>query len=301
MALKTFKKTAYCLLALLVFSSSALAEKPSIAILAPSSNQELSTVFELIIDGIKQSTPQFTKDIQLLTDDNQDKIKQWLTSHEFQAVVTIGNKTTDFANTLPITFPVVTTGTLFSNNKSHSGVSLSIADDALKNTLRHYLPHIKKLHIGDEGDNIIWFTTDLSSPQLIRQKIGHEQKSIVQFLWKTINQVDPKTEAVWINNNIEHIFLYKLSERAWERNVTLISNNISHLESGTLLAIYPDFKGMGQRTGELLTTIIKQNKPGSLRLEPLSAIHRGINLRTAQHLGVEIPSAMENDFRVIIK
>lgn len=301
MALKIFKKAICGLLALLAFSSTALAENSPIAILAPSSNQELSSVIELIIDGIKQSTPQLKKNIRLLTDDNPDEITQWLTSHKFLAIVTIGNKTTDLANSLSIPFPIVSTGTLFSDNKSHSGVSLSIADDELKSTLRHYLPHIKKLHIGDEGDNIIWFSTDLDSPQLIRQKIGHKQKSIVPYLWKTINQVDPKTEAVWINNNIEHIFLYKLSERAWERNVTLISNNISHLESGTLLAIYPDFKGMGQRTGKLLTTIIKQNKPDSLRLEPLRAIHRGINLRTAQHLGLEIPSAMENDFRVIIK
>ena len=222
MALKTFKKKAYSLLALLVFSSSVLAEKPPIAILAPSSNQELSNIFELIIDGIKQSTPQFKKEIRFQTDDNQSEIKKWLVSNKFLAVVTIGNKTTDLANSLSIPYPVITTGTLLSDDKSYRGISLSIAEDTLKNTLRLYLPHIKKLHIGDEGDNIIWFSANLGPPQIIRQKIAHEQKSIVQYLWKTINHVNPKTEAVWINNNIEHIFLYKLAERTWEHSITLM-------------------------------------------------------------------------------
>ena len=339
MGLEIFKRTICGILALLLVSPPILAEQRTIAILAPKANQELSNVFELIIDGIKQNTPQFDKEIRLLTDDNPDEIKKWLINNKFLAVVTIGNKTTDFADSLSISVPIITTATLFSaeNNynqtppsitdeKSHNiassitekknrktapisiakdkingGVSLSIAEETLKNTLRLYLPHIKKLYIGDEGGNIIWFSDELSFPQIIKQKISHEQKSIVQYLWKTINQVDPKTEAVWVNNNIEHIFLYKLSERAWERNVTLISNNISHLESGTLLAIYPDFKGMGQRTGDLLTTLIEQKKSRSLTLEPLTTIHRGINLRTAQHLGIAIPSAIENDFRVIIK
>jgi len=300
MTLKIFKK-AYSLLALLIFSSSVLAEKPPIAILVPSSNHELSAVFELIIDGIKQSTPQFKKNIRLLTDSNQNEIKKWLVSNKFLAVVTIGNKTTDLSYSLPIPYPVITTGTLLSDDKSYRGISLSIAEDTLKKTLHRYLPHIKKLHIGDEGDNIIWFSANLDPPQIIRQKIAHEQKPLVQYLWKTINHVDPKTEAVWINNNIEHIFLYKLAERAWERNVTLISNNTSHLESGTLLAIYPDFKGMGQETGRLLTGIFQKNDPSSLQFEPLRSVHLGINLRTAQHLGVEISSETEDDFKVIIK
>ncbi len=301
MALKTFKQAVCGLLALLIVSFSALAEKPLLAILVPSNNHELSPVFELIIDGIKQSTPQFNKEIQLFTDNNQGEIKQWLTSHKFLALVTIGNKTTDFASSLSIPYPVISTGTLLSDNKSHKGISLSIAEATIKNTLQLYFPHIKKLHIGDEGDNIIWFSASLDPPQIIRPKIAHEQKSIVQYLWKTINQVDPKTEAVWINNNIEHIILYKLAERAWERNVTLISNNTSHLETGTLLAIYPNFKGMGKETGQLLTGIFQKKDPSSLQLHPLTAVHLGINLRTAQHLGVELSSTAKDDFRVIIK
>ena len=58
---------------------------------------------------------------------------------------------------------------------------------------------------------------------------------------------------------------------------------------------------MGQETGRLLTDIFQQNTPSSLQFEPLRSVHRGINLRTAQHLGVEISPATEDDFKVIIK
>ncbi len=301
MALKTFKKLVYGLLAQFLLISFVLAEKPPIAILTPSINQELSDEFELIIDGIKQKTPQFEKKIRSLADNNKDEIKKWLNSNKFLAIVTIGNKTTEFANTLSPPSLIITTGTLLPNDRQHNGVSLSIADDVLKKALRVYLPHIKKLHIGTEGRHIIWFSDNHEAPQIVKHKIGREQKAIVQFLWKTINHVNPKTEAVWVNNNIEHLFLYKLSERAWERNVTLISNDVRHLESGILLAIYPDFERMGQKTGELLTAIIRQQNPEALQLEPLRAIHQGINLRTARHLGIIVSPITESDFRVIIE
>ena len=58
---------------------------------------------------------------------------------------------------------------------------------------------------------------------------------------------------------------------------------------------------MGQETGRLLTGIFQKNDPSSLQFEPLRSVHRGINLRTAQHLGVEISSETEDDFKVIIK
>ena len=401
MALESFKKTACCFLAALFFSFSVFADTLPIAILAPSANfdssahlelsaNQGSSAFDSIIEGIKLSTPELGKEIRLLSGDNQDEIKKWLEGNDFLAVVTIGHKTSVFADSLSIPFPVITTATLLatadyshyngvdnnssSSNNSNSGhrvtsslpdeksqaivspslsdgknlgpvssiprkktskaepgsnfdhssvedehpsgesspsivkeniyggVSLSIAENVLKNALRAYLPHIKTLYVGDEGDNIIWFSDGLDAPQIIRHKIGRSQKSIVQFLWKTINQVDPKTEAVWVNANIEHFYLYKLSERAWERNVTLISNNTVHLESGTLLAVYPDFKGMGQRTGDLLSRLIKhKKKSGAIQFEPLRAVHQGINLRTAQHLGIETSPLTETDFSVIIK
>ncbi len=301
MASKNFKKIVYGLLAQFLLLPSVLAEKPQIAILAPSTNQELSNTFELIIDGIKQKTPQFEKKVRLLSDNNKDEIKQWINSNKFLAIVTIGNKTTELADSLSSPSLIIRTGTLLPNNRHHNGVFLSIADDVLKKTLRLYLPHIKTLHIGTEGRHIIWFTDNQEAPQIVAHKIGSEQKAIVQFLWKTINHANPKTEAVWVNNNIEHLFLYKLSERAWERNVTLISNDVRHLESGILLAIYPDFERTGQKTGELLTAIIKQHNQETLKLEPLRAIHKGINLRAARHLGIIVPPIIENDFRVIIE
>ena len=291
------------ILIFILWSCPVLSENRTIAIVVPSTNQKTSNVYEIIIEGITQKTPQFKKKIFRLTDENRGEVKNGLLLNKsLIAIVTIGNYTSDFVNSFQIKTPIITTGVLFSeDNIQQKGVFLSMDEGAIKKKIRRYLPHIKKIYMGDEAHNIIWFS-DIeiySLPLIQRKKIGSDQKSIVNYLWDAISHADPATEAVWINSKIEHMFLYDLSELAWNKNVALLSNNISHLESGVLLAFYPEFNRIGKRAGEIINRIYDNNHI-SLR-EPLRTINSGINLRTAKHLGIPITPASEKEFGVIIK
>jgi len=298
MEIGNFKRFFYKCIIFFLLSFRVLAEKETIAIVVPSASTPLSGIFDRIIDGVAKSTPQFEKKTLLLNEDSRDSLKKWLVTHKLFAVIAIGDKASLFARSVSINSPIITSGSLLVSNASeHVGVSLSIDEDTLKKKLLFYLPHIKKLHVGDEGGNIIWFSNSVGFPQIVRNKISSDQKTVIKYLWKTINNVDPKTEAVWINSNIEHYFLYKLSERAWERKVTLISNNIDHLESGSLMAFHPDFEAMGERLGAILA----MTESGLPPLEPLRAIEQGVNLRTAKHLDINITPLLEKNFGVIIK
>ena len=299
MAIERFNSLLCRVLILFILSFSAAADDNTFAILSSSGNPALSNIHQIIIEGITQNTPQFDHK-SFVINQNEATIKQGLLTNPPFAVVAIGSEAIALAQSIPITVPLITAATLSTDQDGRAGVSLSLAAEQLKKKIRFYLPHIRKIHIGDEGGQLIWFTADIGSPEFVRQKINNDQKSMVKYLWDTINRVDPKTEAVWINTNIEHIYLYKLSELAWERNVTLISNNVNHLESGSLLAFYPDFKGMGKRLADLLSLISLSHQDPS-QLEPLSAIHQGINLRTAQHLGIQIPPGIKRHFGVVIK
>lgn len=298
MEIGNFKKSLCKLILPLVLTFQALAKHETIAIVVPSALPPISGIFDQIIEGITKSTPKYNKKKLILNEYSRDSLNNWLAINNPIAIIAIGNKAILFARSVSINTLVITSGSLLvSDADKDAGVSLSLAEDTLKKKLSLYLPHIKKLHIGDQGENLIWFSNNIRSPQIERKIIGHNQKSIIKYLWTTINNVDPKTEAVWINNKIEHYFLYKLSERAWERKVTLISNNIEHLESGTLMAFYPDFELMGERLG-VITSMAESGLPP---LEPLKAITQGINMRTAKHLDIHISPSIEKDFGVIIK
>jgi ABC-type uncharacterized transport system substrate-binding protein len=300
MELKSFRGNICQFIIIALFSLPLKAESKKIAIIIPPTASEASNIFNTIIKGLELNTPQFKKETFTLSTEKEALIKSWILDNKPFAIIAIGNAATVFANSLPINTTVITTGTLVTDKSINPGISLSFSETSLKKKLRFYLPHIKKIHIGDEGNNLIWFSNKEDYPEIVRTKIEGNQKSIVKYLWKTINNANPKSEAVWVNANIEHLFLYKLSELAWERNVTLVSNSIDHLDSATLLAFYPDFKGLGKRLGDILTIIVLSNN-GAPPLEPLKAISQGINLRTARHLGVHIPEAIKSDFGVIIK
>jgi len=301
MEIGNFKKSLCKFILPFALSFQALAENETIAIIVPSATTPISGIFDQIIEGITKSTPKYKKQKLILDEDNRGSIKDWLVINKPLAVIAIGDKATRFTQSISINTLIITSGSLLVSDASeYSGISLSIAEDTLKKRLHFYLPHIKKLHVGDEGENLIWFSNITGLPQIVRKKIGQDQKSVIKYLWNIINSIDPKTEAVWINNKIEHYFLYKLSERAWERKVTLISSNIVHLESGSLMAFYPDFKVMGRRLGDILvmTDLSGSELPP---LKPLRAIEQGINLRTAKHLDIHISPVLEKNFGVIIK
>jgi ABC-type uncharacterized transport system substrate-binding protein len=301
MGLESFK-TLLCLVFLCSISSfSAYAENKIIAIIKPSTDLELSRVHQSIIDGIEQSTPKFEKKILILKDDNKKDIVKQLFDKNLFAIIAIGNETTDFMRLTSVSAQIFTIATLLPNDGDNKGVSLSMDQETIKKKIRLYLPHIQKIYIGDKGENIIRFSKDsLNSPKFSRKIIAKDERSIVKHLWQNINDANPKTEAVWINNHIDPLLLYKLLEFAWERNVALISNNITHLEGGSLLALYPDFKGMGERLGEIISGIANKKSHFS-QLETLKAISLGINLRAAKHLGIQISEEQESEFGVIIK
>jgi len=300
MELKSFKAV-LCGISLLLFSLPSLSDAVKnkvVAILYPSTSSETGVIYNQIIKGISTNTDKFFKKKIKITSDNHNEIKQWILDAPPFSIITIGNDAYELARSTTSKIFIFMVGTLITNtNNDKPGVSLSLREDSLKEKIRFYLPSIQKIHILDEGKNTIYFSNSLYRPHFKLKKIIDINES-VKYLWKLINTVDPKIEAVWVNNSIDPEYLHRLAERAWERDVILLSHNPAHLERGVALVFYPDFKSMGERVGQLLKRLQNTRKLGSL--EPLEAINLGINMRTARHLGVS-PLIPKEKFKIILK
>lgn len=270
-------------------------DKKNIAILYPSSSIKTTALYKEIITGIATNTDQFTKTEIKITPSNHSELKHKLRINSFSSIITLGNEALEFALSLRLTTPIITVGVLLNEkNRALKGVSLSLDEDSLKKKLRLYLPKLKTVHIVDKGNNVIFFSSNNKTSFFNRKKTTDTNKTI-KHLWSVINTANPKTEAVWINGSIDPEFVYKLSERAWERNIILLSHNINHLDQGITFVFFPNFKGMGEKSGQLLKQL-KSNK----QLEPLTTIYQGINIRTAKHLGIDTRLS-EKEFKVIVK
>lgn len=267
----------------------------SFVILYPDSSSKIQQIYKNIIKGAKIAQPDGVGKEFKVTNTNKNKIKEWVENNKPTSIIAIGNEVLPFAHTIMKESKLVATGILINQtNFNQAGVSISLQEKKIKNILQKYLPYIKKIYRVETGKNLIYSANNKKPPFFINKEITDDAE-IVKFLWDKINSIDPKKEAVWVDSTIKPEYLSYLSERAWEKNVVLLSNNTSHLEIGVLLAFYPDFEGMGKRVGELLSLT-----PIPRLLEPLTAIKYGVNTRTARNLGVA-KNFPEDDFSVVIK
>ena len=271
----------------------AMAERKSLLVIADD-NPSYTRAYQEIISGLLTNHDFLIQEIAL-TPESHSAINSLLMTNAADLILAIGNEANAVVRAIPTKAKIfsVKTSMLLGHEV---GLSLSLDEAIIQQKLRVYLPHIKQIHIADNGESTLLFIDNQKTPKFIKQTLANDQASLVKYLWQTINTADPKTEAVWINNDIDHFFMYKLSERAWERNVTLISSNLTHLESGILMVFYPNFKMMGKRLGEMMSA--KDNN--SLSLVPINDFNQGINLKAALHLGINIPALTEH-FSVIIK
>ena len=294
MVLKSFKSKAIVIISLAFFCLPIMAKEETVVILHEKTTTETRPIYEQIITGISKKTS-FNQKILQISDNNHDEITQWILKNPFFSVITIGSSALKLIRSInpKIKTPVIATG-IFTKNKSN--LSLSFSEDWLKKRVKTYIPNIKTIHIADDGKNIIDYSNSSSEPRFNRIEKKNEDE-IIKFLWEKINTINSKTEAIWINSSIEQSFVYKLSEKAWERDVILISNNRNHLESGILLVFFPDFKGVGEKIGNQLNRLLLNGK-SKVNFEPLTTIYQGINLRTAKHLSLSISPT---DFQIIIK
>jgi len=291
MGLKTFKWIFVLSIGWLFAVCPAMAER---LLIIADDNPSYTRAYQEIIKGLRTNHDFFVQEITL-TPTSHSAINSLLMTNEADLILAIGNEANAVVRAIPTKAKIfsVKTSMLLGHEV---GLSLSLDETIIQQKLRVYLPHIKQIYIADNGEPTLLFTDNQKTPKFIKQTLANDQASLVKYLWQTINTADPKTEAVWINNDIDHFFMYKLSERAWERNVILISSNLTHLESGILMVFYPNFKMMGKRLGEMMSA--KDNN--SLSLVPINDFNQGINLKAALHLGINIPALTEH-FSVIIK
>jgi len=85
-----------------------------------------------------------------------------------------------------------------------------------------------------------------------------------------------------------------LLQKAWDRDLAIISNKPAHAKRGALFAMYPDNRGLGQELALLLDHVNETAQQSEVL--PLSRLNLAVNLRTAAHLGLNFTLRQQEDF-----
>jgi putative tryptophan/tyrosine transport system substrate-binding protein len=74
-------------------------------------------------------------------------------------------------------------------------------------------------------------------------------------------------------------------KEAWDKNLTVFSSSPNHVKRGALFSLYPDNVAMGRRLAAMA-----RNDAGAPKeaIVPLRDLQTAVNLRTADHLGLDL-------------
>ncbi len=273
-----------------------------VAVIYPDAPSPIKQAMEQIAKGIEGTTKDLSVHYFPVNDaTHKQTIQSQLTKLNPYPIITLGDPSLELAKTLGYEDRLLAAVLRKTSNDTvkHGLLSLALDETVIKKQLRILTPQIKTIHYGNDGRKAIWDSKTPGSdyPHFKTTRINNSQSAIVKYLWETITTADPSREAVWINNYLEPYVLYKLSEKAWERGVLLISNNVTHLNNGVSLVFFINNQSMGERIGELVKVMRKNKLPPPP--EALTAVSRGINVKFARHAGVALPSDLSVYFEVI--
>jgi ABC-type uncharacterized transport system substrate-binding protein len=253
-------------------------------------NQEQATIYEEVISGIRNAVP----NVAVITHDSQqDNLQTLLDANHPASVIALGKQSAAAVRQTTYRNKVVCGLHYFKDDCP--GVSLALAADSITQSLHELLPKAIRLVLVYETGLA---GVDAPRPLAVSHGISIQAMPAADTL-KAINALgnlvehdaQATTDVVAIPPNLPEDILFKVVASAWDRNITLITTNLGHLEHGVLMAFVPDPLAMGKQLGLLAL------KPNA-GWEPAKTGKLALNRLVAKHLGL---SFGENPFFLRIK
>jgi putative ABC transport system substrate-binding protein len=73
------------------------------------------------------------------------------------------------------------------------------------------------------------------------------------------------------------------------------------VRAGAVAALYCDYADIGQQTGEMALRVLRGERPGAIPVAVPRTVSLALNLRSAHHLNLDIPPALEAEAREVIR
>ena len=270
----------------------------AIAVLYPDILQ-FKEVFLDIIRGIESSSRHKMIPYAVTSEFNQDEFLSWIHALNIKVIIAIGNTGTKATEAVKGKIPVINNTFLVPNNENGhiSGISLAVDPAPLFNHLTSLAPGVKRINVVYNPEISGWL---IKIAQLPAKKHGLELiayeavdlKSAARLYSKILEQGIPHEDAIWLPQDKttvnDNVILPMVLKEAWDRSLVVFSSIGAHAKNGVLFSLYPDNYKLGRSLGDMANGYLDINSKPLLRIEPLKDIQIAVNIRTAEHLGLDL-------------
>lgn len=270
-----------------------------IAIVYPDIGEPYGSVFVSIIKGI-ESELDVSPQVLTINPRNLDQIRTELESGKFGACIALGRTTVEQLEALQLDIPLVRGAVLDLNvpktgaNAPH-GISLTPDPAFLLKQLKRLAPQVSRVTVvysDSQGQSLI--DRSMATGQRLGLKVvAHQAEDLLSAaaMYKSIvSDLGPR-DALWIPQDPhavdDKVILPMLLNAAWEQNFVLFSSNADHAKRGALFSVYPDNFAMGAELAKIAEQRLART-PADVGMQPLADLLIAVNLRTAEHLRINL-------------
>lgn len=289
-----------------LFSLPVLADGEVVALLYPELREPFRSVFEKIINGIEAGAKAPIKAYILTEDDST--LKTQLQQERPQTVITLGRAGLLMARKLEGALPVVVGAAFISpseENQGLAGISLSPDSSILFDKLKKLAPEVKQVTVIYDPRHKEWEIERARKAAkergLTLNALPAEDLRSAAALYRSAldNSKSNSSAALWLlqddSTMDERALLPLILKEAWESNLVVFSSNPDHVRKGALFSMFPDNAGMGRS----LAAMANNRAVKGANIELLRDLLLAVNIRTAEHLGLNFDSQDRREFAMV--
>ena len=265
-------------------------------------------IFNDIIGGIREAYPGVVYEQIIERGASVAAIESRLEKNHLTELIALGNDAMKLSQQLPDSYLAVSGAVLAAPlvvGDSFTAITLAPDPDLMFRSLKQLAPGIETVHVivGEilharliRRANQVASSHDLK----IKSYAAESVRDIAHQYRNFFKSLEAGKEAVWLLQGdaglLERSVLYQVLKESWNSNILVFSSNPSYVSKGVLFALYPDNTRMGETLADKLLARKAGEKP---TIEQTRDLLIAVNIRTAEHLGLDVSRSQRREFNVI--
>lgn len=283
---------------LLLVTALARAEAP-IAVVYPDIGEPYRAIFDKIVEGIEGRVGSRAVKYAVKPSADSAELNTALRRQDARVVIALGRQGMKAVEpdrgVAMVVGGVVTVPE--SEARGLSVVSLSPDPSLLFARLKALMPAAKRVFVVYDPRTNAWLirlAREAARAQGL-ELVAYEAQDLrgaMQQYQAVFAVVDSRTDALWLPQDPttveERSVLPLVLQESWNRSLAIFSSSFGHVKRGVLFSLYPDNVELGKSLAGLALGILASGNNGGHGVMPLRDVRIAVNLRTAQHLGLDL-------------
>ena len=293
-----------CFTALVVTSPAWAAVEDRIAVIYPDIGEPYHGIFEKIIEGIEDKVGARLANHPVRADTDIGVLKASLLRQNTKVVIALGRQGMKTATALNNNIRIVVGGVLtVPENEARAQPVISLSPDPalLFASMKALMPAAKRVFVVYDSNFNGWLMklAKEAAPAQGLELVAYEAQDLrgaVRFYQEIFSAADGRRDVLWLPQDSttveESSILPLVLQESWKQGIAVFSSNSAHVRRGVLFSLYPDNVALGKSLAGLAQGILISGDYGRRGVMPLRDVRSIVNLRTANHLGLN-PGRMQ--------